>query len=147
MPKRRTKLRSRILNPRMPPFADAKMSSISSSQPIHIEILGQSFTLKTDDSPEYIQSLVDDLKQRYARISARMNVADPLRVAILDGLFLLEDVKKMQNQPLSAKSGRTAAAALPSEAPRTRIPMRSTSSRWTKGLESFGSEDRILLYI
>jgi Uncharacterized protein conserved in bacteria len=70
------------------------MSSISSSQPIHIEILGQSFTIKTDDSPEYIQSLVDDLKQRYARISARMNVADPLRVAILAGLFLLDDVKK-----------------------------------------------------
>ncbi len=91
------------------------MSSISSSQPIHIEILGQSFTIKTDDSPEYIQSLVDDLKQRYARISARMNVADPLRVAILAGLFLLDDVKKMQNQPLSAQSGRTAAAALPSE--------------------------------
>jgi len=91
------------------------MSSISSSQPIHIEILGQSFSIKTDDSPEYIQSLVDELKQRYARISAHMNVADPLRVAILAGLFLLDDVKKMQNQPLSTKSKQTATASLPSE--------------------------------
>lgn len=87
------------------------MSSISSSQPMHIEILGQSFTIKTDDSPEYIQNLVDELKQRYARISTRMNVADPLRVAILAGLFLLDDVKKMQNQPLSAKASRPAANA------------------------------------
>ncbi len=70
------------------------MSSISSSQTTHIEILGQSFSLKSDDSPEYIQGLADELKQRYARISARMNVADPLRVAILAGLFLLDDVKK-----------------------------------------------------
>lgn len=70
------------------------MSSISSNQTTHIEILGQSFTLKSDDSPEYIQGLADELKQRYARISARMNVADPLRVAILAGLFLLDDVKK-----------------------------------------------------
>lgn len=99
----------------MPPFAEVKMSSISSSQPIHIEILGQSFSIKTDDSPEYIQSLVDELKQRYARISAHMNVADPLRVAILAGLFLLDDVKKMQNQPLSTKSKQTATASLPSE--------------------------------
>ncbi len=70
------------------------MSSISSSQTTHIEILGQSFSLKSDDSPEYIQGLANDLKQRYARISARMNVADPLRVAILAGLFLLDDLKK-----------------------------------------------------
>ncbi len=94
------------------------MSSISSSQPMHIEILGQSFSIKTDDSPEYIQSLVDELKQRYARISARMNVADPLRVAILAGLFLLDDVKKMQHRPSPAKNGQTASApAQPSEPP------------------------------
>jgi cell division protein ZapA (FtsZ GTPase activity inhibitor) len=80
------------------------MNSISSNQPIHIEILGQSFTLKSDDSPEYIQGIVDELKQRYARISARMNVADPLRVAILAGLFLLDDFKKTQTPSLSSKS-------------------------------------------
>lgn len=92
------------------------MSSISSSQPMHIEILGQSFSIKTDDSPEYIQSLVEELKQRYARISARMNVADPLRVAILAGLFLLDDAKKMQHRSSPAKNGQTASApAQPSE--------------------------------
>jgi len=80
------------------------MNSISSNQPIHIEILGQSFTLKSDDSPEYIQEIVDELKQRYARISARMNVADPLRVAILAGLFLLDDFKKIQTSSLPRKS-------------------------------------------
>jgi len=89
------------------------MSSISSNQPMHIEILGQSFSIKTDDSPEYIQNLVDELKQRYARISSRMNVADPLRVAILAGLFLLDDVKKMQNQTLPGRGGRAAANGSP----------------------------------
>ena len=79
------------------------MSSISSSHPMHIEILGQSFTIKTDDSPEYIESLVEDLKQRYARISARMSVADPLRVAILAGLFLLDDLRKTASRPMSFK--------------------------------------------
>lgn len=83
---------------------------------MHIEILGQSFSIKTDDSPEYIQSLVEELKQRYARISARMNVADPLRVAILAGLFLLDDVKKMQHRSSPAKNGQTTSApAQPSE--------------------------------
>jgi len=71
---------------------------------MHIEILGQSFTIKTDDSPEYIESLVEDLKQRYARISARMSVADPLRVAILAGLFLLDDLRKTESRPMSFKS-------------------------------------------
>ncbi len=80
------------------------MSSISSNHPMHIEILGQSFTIKTDDSPEYIESLVEDLKQRYARISARMSVADPLRVAILAGLFLLDDLRKTESRPMSFKS-------------------------------------------
>ncbi|HOC27481.1 MAG: cell division protein ZapA [Spirochaetia bacterium] len=80
------------------------MSSISSSHPMHIEILGQSFTIKTDDSPEYIESLVEDLKRRYARISARMSVADPLRVAILAGLFLLDDLRKAESPTISLKS-------------------------------------------
>lgn len=92
----------------MPPFAEARMSSISSNQPIHIEILGQSFSIRTDESPEYIQNMVDELKQRYARISARMNVADPLRVAILAGLFLLDDTKKMQ--ALAGRSSRAPVA-------------------------------------
>jgi cell division protein ZapA (FtsZ GTPase activity inhibitor) len=91
------------------------MSSISSNQPIHIEILGQSFSIRTDDSPEYIQSLVDELKQRYARISARMNVADPLRVTILAGLFLLDDAKKMQNQSLPGKSERSTEGGFPAD--------------------------------
>lgn len=82
------------------------MSSISSDQRMHIEILGQSFSIKTDDSPEYIQSLMSELKQRYAVISTRMGVADPLRVAILAGLFLLDDLKKTQGQKLSGAEAR-----------------------------------------
>lgn len=82
------------------------MSSISSDQRMHIEILGQSFSIKTDDSPEYVQSLVSELKQRYAVISTRMGVADPLRVAILAGLFLLDDLKKTQSQlPFGSEGG------------------------------------------
>ncbi|MDH7483209.1 MAG: cell division protein ZapA [Spirochaetales bacterium] len=70
------------------------MSSISSDRSMHIELLGQTFTLRTDDSPDYIQELVAELRQRYAMISTRMHVVDPLRVAILAGLFLLDEQKK-----------------------------------------------------
>lgn len=74
------------------------MSSTSSEQRMHFEILGQSFSIKTDESPEYIQDLVSELKQRYAMISGRMNVADPLRIAILASFFLLDEVKKRRAQ-------------------------------------------------
>lgn len=74
------------------------MSSTSSEQHMHFEILGQSFSIRTDESPEYIQDLVSELKQRYAMISGRMNVADPLRVAILASFFLLDEVKKRRAQ-------------------------------------------------
>jgi cell division protein ZapA (FtsZ GTPase activity inhibitor) len=78
---------------------------------MHIEILGQSFSIKTDDSPDYIQSLVSELKQRYAAISTRMGVADPLRVAILAGLFLLDDLKKSKGQkPYGAEVHQSASA-------------------------------------
>jgi len=110
---------------------------------MHIEILGQSFSIKTDDSPEYIQSLVDELKQRYARISARMNVADPLRVAILAGFFLLDDVKKMQNQPLSGVNVRTPAnASLPGHASNT--ARKSAESGNAASLNAGLDEEQIL---
>ncbi len=85
------------------------MSSTSSEQHLHFEILGQSFSIKTDESPEYIQNLVGELKQRYAMISGRMNVADPLRVAILAGFFLLDENKK-RRAPLDSQPSTHAAA-------------------------------------
>ena len=44
--------------------------SARAPQVVQIELLGVSFSIRTDESPDYIRSLVAELKERYARLTA-----------------------------------------------------------------------------
>lgn len=59
-----------------------------------IDLLGTSFSISTDESPEYMESLIADLRQRMTRLSGATKVTDPLRLSILTGIVLLDELKR-----------------------------------------------------
>ena len=70
---------------------------------VSVEILGVSFSIKTDDDPEYIQGLVSELKKRLSDISRQMKIVDPLKLAIITNLLTLDEMhhSKEQKQTVS----------------------------------------------
>jgi cell division protein ZapA (FtsZ GTPase activity inhibitor) len=69
-----------------------------SSQIVPIEILGVSFTIRTDESPDYIGGLVAELKERFSRVSSQMRIADPLKLALVNNLLLLDELRRGEDQ-------------------------------------------------
>jgi cell division protein ZapA (FtsZ GTPase activity inhibitor) len=96
------------------------MSSISSSgapvstKVIPIEILGVSFTIRTDEEPEYIGGLVTELKERLSAISSQMKIVDPLKLAIIANLLTLDEMHRDDSQKNAVSKDFEAASLLDS---------------------------------
>lgn len=59
-----------------------------------IEMLGASFTIQSDEKPEYVDSLIRQFKIRSESVRVNTRTEDPLRIAILTGLFLIDELKR-----------------------------------------------------
>ncbi len=57
-----------------------------------IEILGQRLTIRGEGSPEYIRSLAEYLEGRIRTVREQARVYDPLRLALLAGLHVADDL-------------------------------------------------------
>jgi len=64
------------------------------SNVVPVEVLGVSFTIRTDEKEEYIQGLVQELKDRLSRISSQMRIADPLKLALVNSLLILDELRR-----------------------------------------------------
>lgn len=80
---------------------------------IPVEVLGISFTIRTDEDPEYIRDLVSELRDRLARVSSQMKIVDPLRLAVMTNLLTLDELRNPAKRAAPRKEG----------APREKIPM------------------------
>lgn len=83
------------------PLQEPIVNSISSeaaktqvSSPISIEVLGVSFTIRTDESPDYIHGLVDELKNRLSAVSTQMKIVDPLKLSLVTCLLALDELHR-----------------------------------------------------
>lgn len=57
-----------------------------------IDLLGTSFTIQTDEDPQYVQDLVDYLHTKVQEIQRRVPGADELKVAILAGVLIADEL-------------------------------------------------------
>ena len=84
------------------------------SQVVPIEVLGVSFTIRTDEDPEYIRGLVSELKERLSGIAGRMKIADPLKLALIANLLTLDEMHRDKNQKESVSKEYEATSLLDS---------------------------------
>jgi len=75
--------------------------------PVRIHLLGTSFTIKTNEDPEYVHQLVQKVEKKFEQIRRSMGVSDPLRTAIISSIITTEELQKLQQQSVEAESVTT----------------------------------------
>jgi cell division protein ZapA (FtsZ GTPase activity inhibitor) len=61
---------------------------------VQIQILGAAFTIQADEDPDYLSRLVAYVSDKVQEIERTVTTKDPLRIAILAGLLLADELFK-----------------------------------------------------
>lgn len=59
---------------------------------MRVELLGTSFSIQTDESKEYVESLIAYLGSKVETVKSSSKIDDPLKAAILAGIFLVDEL-------------------------------------------------------
>lgn len=77
---------------------------------VRIELLGSAFTIQTDERREYVESLIRRLRDRFEEVSASTGVDEPLKLALLAGLYMADELERagMGESPALREAGAVA---------------------------------------
>ena len=75
---------------------------------IRVEMLGASFTIQTDESREYVESILAYLGTKVDKVSSSSRVDDPLKAAILAGVYIVDELfrERVENSISTGLSGK-----------------------------------------
>lgn len=65
---------------------------------LRIDILDTSLTIETDEQVEYIESIVSYIKKKVTMIRNATLVTDPLKLAILSNIYIVDELFTAQKQ-------------------------------------------------
>jgi cell division protein ZapA len=68
------------------------------SQSYKVVIYNQTYSLRSDHSPEYIHQLADYVNQRMTEIASATMTVDSLRVAILAAIQIADELHRARNE-------------------------------------------------
>lgn len=68
----------------------------------NIDLLGPTFAIQTDESLDYMQSLVLRLRERLASLKGSTKVTDPLRLSILLNITLMDELQRAKDRSLES---------------------------------------------
>jgi cell division protein ZapA (FtsZ GTPase activity inhibitor) len=71
-------------------------------QLFNVDLIGPSFPIQTDESLDYMQSLVMRLRERLATLKSSTRVADPLRLSILLNITLMDELQSLRDRSSGA---------------------------------------------
>lgn len=61
---------------------------------LQIDLLGSSFAIQADEKPEYLNALYNHYKKTVTQIEATSGLGEPLKVAIIAGILLADELYK-----------------------------------------------------
>jgi cell division protein ZapA len=61
---------------------------------LQIDLLGTSFAIQADEKDEYLSALYNHYKKTVAQIEQTSSLSDPLRVAIIAGILITDELYK-----------------------------------------------------
>ncbi|MFA6507580.1 MAG: cell division protein ZapA [Treponemataceae bacterium] len=65
---------------------------------LRIDLLGTSFSIKSDQDQAYLRKLLDRYKQVVENTRKGIGLQDPLKIAILAGIVLCDEIDKNRQQ-------------------------------------------------
>ncbi len=75
---------------------------------MRIELLGASFQIQSDESPEYIEQLLEHFRSRVEQIEQTVATGDPLKKSILAALLVTDELFSERENRSSSGSVRIA---------------------------------------
>jgi hypothetical protein len=66
----------------------------------NVDLIGPTFTIQTDESLDYMQSLIMRLRERLAALKGSTRVSDPLRLSILLNITLMDELQRAREKSL-----------------------------------------------
>jgi len=64
----------------------------------NVDLIGPTFAIHTDESLDYMQSLVSRLRDRIDAIKSSTKVSDPLKLTILLGITLMDELVRERSR-------------------------------------------------
>ncbi len=61
---------------------------------LQIDLLGSSFAIQADEKPEYLNALYGHYKKTITQIEATSGLTEPLKIAIIAGILLADELYK-----------------------------------------------------
>lgn len=61
---------------------------------LQIDLLGSSFAIQADEKPEYLNALYNHYKKTVTQIESTSGLSEPLKVAIIAGILLADELFK-----------------------------------------------------
>ncbi len=65
---------------------------------IQVDLLGRSFTIRCEESPDHLRHVLEIFKRRTDHISNQLSITDSLKIAILAGIDLTDEFLKLKSQ-------------------------------------------------
>jgi cell division protein ZapA (FtsZ GTPase activity inhibitor) len=69
-----------------------------SLQIFNVDLLGPTFAIQTDESLDYMQSLVLRLRERLSALKGSTRVVDPLRLSVLLNITLMDELQRARDR-------------------------------------------------
>ena len=65
---------------------------------LHIDVLGTDITISADETPEYLDTILDKYRDAIDHVQRITGPKDPLKIAILTGFLLCDELEKAGKQ-------------------------------------------------
>jgi cell division protein ZapA (FtsZ GTPase activity inhibitor) len=79
---------------------------------LRISILGTSFSISANEDSAYLEELLNYFRQAINNTQKSTGLEDPLKIAILTGFLLCDELKKLRKEDLHLIESREAEALL-----------------------------------
>jgi Uncharacterized protein conserved in bacteria len=66
----------------------------------NVDLIGPTFTIQTDESLDYMQSLILRLRERLGSLKDSTKVSDPLRLSVLLNITLMDELQRAREKSL-----------------------------------------------
>jgi cell division protein ZapA (FtsZ GTPase activity inhibitor) len=66
----------------------------------NVDLIGPTFTIQTDESLDYMQSLVLRLRERLGALKESTKASDPLRLSVLLNITLMDEMLRAREKSL-----------------------------------------------
>lgn len=83
---------------------------------IPIHVLGTSFTIQTDESPEYVQQLVKYVSSKIDGLTKTVSTKDSIRIAVLAAILIADELFK-EREAAGGGAGGSSPRAVPGAVP------------------------------